>query len=162
MKIIMQDPWGIRGPGVYTYSLCNAFSKKGIEIILITNWQFEFDKLSNFKVIKKFFKYSENLKVGLFRKVIRGLEYCFNMLNLLNKYSKEYPDIIHIKWLLFYQFDYFWLRLLRYLLRRKNTKIILTAHNVLPHINGYKYKNILENIYSRFDGIIVHSKVLKT
>ncbi len=105
---------------------------------------------------------SNKCKVNIFRKVIRGLEYCFNMLNLLNRYSKESPDIIHIQWLLFYQFDYFWLRILRYFLRQKNTKIILTAHNILPHINGYKYKNILEKIYSNFDGIIVHSKVLKT
>ena len=84
------------------------------------------------------------------------------MVNLLKIYSKGFPDIIHIQWLLFYQFDYFWLKLLRYRLRKKGTKIILTAHNILPHINGYQYKNILEKIYSNFDGIIVHSKVLKT
>jgi len=162
MKIIMQDPWGIRGPGIYTYSSCDALHRKNINLILITNCYYEYDKLSNFKVVKKFFKHSENLKVSLFRKIIRGLEYCFNMLNLLNRYSKESPDIIHIQWLLFYQFDYFWLRILRYQLCRKNTKIVLTAHNVLPHINGYKYKNILEKIYSQFDGIIVHSEVLKS
>ena len=51
--------------------------------------------------------------------------------------------------------------MLRYRLRQKNTKIVLTAHNVLPHINGYQYKNILEKIYSYIDGIIVHSEVLK-
>ncbi len=162
MKIIMQDPWGIRFLGVYDNSLCDALYKKNINLKLITNFYYEYDKLSNFKVVKVFFKYSENLKVNIFRKVIRGLEYCFTMLNLLSKYSKESPDIIHIQWLLFYQFDYLWLRILRYLLRRKNTKIILTAHNLLPHINGYKYKNILEKIYSQFDGIIVHSKALKT
>ena len=161
MKIIMQDPWGIRGLGVYDYSLCDALYKKNKNLTLITNRYYEYDKLSNFKVEKKFFKYSENLKISLFRKVIRGLEYCFDMLNLLKIYSKESPDIIHIQWLLFYQFDYFWLRILRYRQRRKNTKIILTAHNVLPHINGYKYKNILEKIYSQVDGIIVHSEVLK-
>ncbi len=38
----------------------------------------------------------------------------------------------------------------------------MTAHNVLPHINGYKSKNILENIYSQFDGIVVHSEVIKS
>jgi D-inositol-3-phosphate glycosyltransferase len=162
MKIIMQDPWGIRGPGVYTYSLCDALYKKNKNLTLINNWYYEYDKLSNFKVEKNFFKYSENLKIALLRKIIRGLEYCFNMLNLLNRYSKESPDIIHIQWLLFYQFDYFWLKLLRYRLRKKGTKIILTAHNVLPHINGYKSKNILEKIYYQFDGIVVHSKVIKS
>ena len=157
----MQNPWGTRGPGIYTYSLCDALYRKKMDFRLITNWYYEYDKLSNFKVERKFFKYSENLKGNISRKVIRGLEYCINMLNLLNRYSKESPDIIHIQWLLFYQFDYLWLRILRYQLRRKNTKIVLTTHNVLPHINGYKYKNILENIYSQFDGIIVHSEVLK-
>jgi len=157
----MQDPWGIRGLGVYDYSLCDALYRKNKNLTLITNCYYEYDKLSNFRVGKIFFKFSENMKIGLFRKIIRGLEYCFNMFNLLNKYSKESPDIIHIQWLLFYQFDYFWLKILRYRLRRKNTKIILTAHNILPHINGYKYKNILEKIYSQFDGIIVHSEILK-
>ena len=106
MKIIMQDPWGIRGAGVYTYSLCDALHKKNMNLTLITNCYYEYDKLSNFKVNKIFFKYSENIKSGIIRKVVRGLEYCFNMLNLLNRYSKESPDIIHIQWLLFYQFDY--------------------------------------------------------
>ena len=162
MKVIIQDPWGIGDLGTYDCSLCYELHKKNINLALITNWYYEYDKLSNFKVAKVFFKYSEIMKRSILRKVIRGCEYCFTMLNLLNKYSKESPDIIHIQWLLFYQFDYFWLRILRYLLRRKNTKIILTAHNLLPHINGYKYKNILGKIYSQFDGIIVHSKVLKT
>jgi len=161
MKIFMQDPWGIRGLGVYDYSLCDVLYKNDINLTLVTNCYYEYDKLSNFKVIKNFFKYSENLKVDLFRKVIRGLEYCFDMFGLLSKYSKESPDIIHIQWLLFYQFDYFWLKILRYRLRKKSTKIILTAHNVLPHIDGYKYKNILEKIYSQFDGVIVHAEVMK-
>jgi glycosyltransferase involved in cell wall biosynthesis len=162
MKIIMQDPWGIRGPGIYTYSLCDALHRKGINLTFITNCYYEYEKLSNFKVVRKFFKYSENIKICIIRKVLRGLEYCFTMLNLLNKYSKESPDIIHIQWLLLYPFDYLWLKMLRYRLRKKSTKIILTAHNVLPHINGYKYKNILEKIYFQFDGIIVHSEVMKS
>jgi len=161
MKVIMQDPWGIRGLGIYDYSLCDALYKKNKNLILITNCYYEYNKLSNFKVEKMFFKHSENIKINIFRKIIRGIEYCFNMLNLLNRYSKKSPDIIHIQWLLFYQFDYFWLRILRCRLRSKNIKIVLTAHNVLPHIKGYKYKNILEKIYSQFDGIIVHSEVLK-
>jgi glycosyltransferase involved in cell wall biosynthesis len=161
MKIIMHNPWGTGDSGTYDCSLCYELYKKNINITLITNWYYEYDELSNFKVAKVFFKYSEIMKRSILRKLIRGCEYCFTMLNLLNKYSKESPDIIHIQWLLFYQFDYFWLKILKYLLRRKNTKIILTAHNILPHVNEYKYKNILEKIYSNFDGIIVHSEVLK-
>ncbi|MHC2995796.1 MAG: glycosyltransferase family 4 protein [Candidatus Atribacteria bacterium] len=163
MKVFVQDPWGIRGPGVYTYSLCDALHKKNMNLTLITNCYYEYDKLSNFKVNKIFFKYSENIKSSIIRKVVRSLEYCFTMLNLVNKYSKESPDIIHIQWLLRrYQFEYLWLKMLRYQLRKGNTKIILTAHNILPHINGCKHKNILEKVYSQFDGIIVHSEVMKS
>ena len=57
----MQDPWGIRVLGVYDNSLCDALHKKNINLKLITNWYYEYDKLSNFKVEKNFFKYSENL-----------------------------------------------------------------------------------------------------
>jgi glycosyltransferase involved in cell wall biosynthesis len=161
MKIIIQDPWGIRGPGVYTYSLCDALHKKNINLALITNCYYEYDRLSNFTVKKMFFKYSENMKISIFRRIIRGFEYCINMVKIINLYSKESPDIIHIQWLLRYQLDYLWLKALRYKLRKKNTKIILTAHDILPHRNSYRYKNIKEKIYSQFDGIIVHSEVIK-
>jgi len=161
MKIIMQDPWGIRGPGVYAYSLCDALRKKNINLTLITNCYYEYDKLSNFTVKKIFFKYSENMKISILRRIIRGFEYCITMIKIINLYSKESPDIIHIQWLLRYQLDYLCLKVLRHALRKKNTKIILTAHDVLPHRNGYRYKNIKEKIYSQFDGIIVHSEVMK-
>jgi len=161
MKIIMHNPWGTGDSSTYDCSLCQELYKKNIDLTLVTNCYYEYDKFSNFKVVKVFFKYSEIMKRNIFRKLVRGCEYCFTMLNLLVKYSKESPDIIHIQWLLFYQFDYLWIRMLTYLLRQRNTKIILTAHNILPHVDGYKYKNILEKIYSNFDGIIVHSKALK-
>jgi len=161
MKIIMHNPWGTADSSTYDCSLCNALHKKNIYITLFTNWHYEYDKLSDFKVSKIFFKHSEKMRRTLFRKLIRGWEYCETMLYLLNKYSHESPDVIHIQWLLFYRFDYLWIKMLRYILRKKNTKIILTAHNILPHVNGYKYKGILKKIYSNFDGIIVHSEVLK-
>ncbi|GAG77858.1 unnamed protein product, partial [marine sediment metagenome] len=47
MKVIIQDPWGIRGLGVYDYSLCDALYRKDINLILITNCYYEYDKLSN-------------------------------------------------------------------------------------------------------------------
>lgn len=161
MKIIMQDPWGIRDLGIYDYSLCHELFKKNIDLTLVTNKYYEYEKLSDFKVEKVFFQYSEQMQISIFRKLIRGFEYCFTMLSLIKRYSKDCPDIIHIQWLLFYNFDYIWLKILKFSLRRKDTKIILTAHNILPHVDGQKYKDILEKIYSLVDGIIVHSNVLK-
>lgn len=37
-------------------------------------------------------------------------------------------------------------------------RIILTAHDTLPHDTGDKYRKIFSKIYNLFDGIIVHSK----
>jgi len=161
LEVFIQDPWGIRGPGAYTYSLCNALAKHGLDVRLITNQYYEYDELSNFEIIKIFFRYSEKMKYSKFRKMIRGIEYIMNMTRLLHIYINEKPDIIHIQWLLLYQFDFFWLKILKFMLRKSKTKLVLTAHNVLPHVNGYRYRKILMKIYSQFDAIIVHDEVLK-
>ena len=162
LEVFIQDPWGIRGPGAYTYSLCNALAKHGLDVHLITNQYYEYDELSNFEVTKVFFKHSEKMKEGKIRKIIRGFEYVTTMMRLLYIYLNSKPDIIHIQWLLLYQFDFFWLRILKFMLRKSKTKLVLTAHNVLPHVNGYKHKSILMKIYPQFDAIIVHGEALKS
>jgi len=162
VKVFMQDPWGIRGPGSYTYSLCNALYDYGLDVHLVTNKYYEYDKLSHFKVIKIFFRYSEKMKTNKIRKIIRGIEYITNMTSLLRIYLNEKPDIIHIQWLLLYQFDFLWLKILRFILRKSKTQLVLTAHDVLPHVEGHKYRGILLKIYSQFDAIIVHSESLKS
>jgi len=96
-KVFVHDPWGIRGPGSYTYSLCNALYDYGLDVHLITNQYYKYDELSNFKVIKIFFRYSEKMKINKIRKIIQGIEYIVNMVRLLFIYSKDNPDIIHIQ-----------------------------------------------------------------
>ena len=53
--INMHDPWGIRGLGIYEYSLCDVLYIKNRNLILITN-VIMYGKLSNFNIIKKFWK----------------------------------------------------------------------------------------------------------
>lgn len=158
-KVFMHDPWGIRGPGVYTHSLCYALSKVGLQISLFTNFYYEYEDFANYKVKRRFFRISEKMEPSLFRKAIRGVEYIVVMIHLLVTYTIEKPEVIHVQWFLFYYFDIIWIRIVRLLL--PNTKLVLTAHNVLPHVNGMKYMNILSAIYSQFDTIIVHSETLK-
>jgi len=162
MKVFIQDPWGIRGPGAYTYSLCNALTKYGLDVYLITNQHYEYDELSNFEVTKVFFKHSEKMRDNKVRKIIRGFEYTTTMMRLLYIYLNSKPDIIHIQWLLLYKFDFLWIKILKFMLAKKSTKFVLTAHNVLPHVDGQNYRGILSKIYSQFDALIVHSESLKS
>lgn len=163
MRVFIQDPWGIRGPGAYTYSLLNALSSYGLDVHLVTNKYYEYSELSNFEVKKIFFPFSEKIeKPVIIRKIIRGFEYIINMGSLLYIYKKNKPDIIHIQWLLFYQFDFLWLKILRFMFRKRKTKLVLTVHDVLPHVDGQNFRGILSKIYSQFDALIVHSESLKS
>jgi glycosyltransferase involved in cell wall biosynthesis len=162
MRVFIQDPWGTRGPGAYTYALASSLSSIGLDVHLVTNKYYDYDKLSHFKVIKIFFRYSEKILISKIRKMIRGIEYIASMAHLIFIYLNAGPDIIHIQWLLLYPFDFIWLKILRFMFRKRKTKLVLTAHNVLPHVDGQNYKEILLKIYSQFDALIVHSESLKS
>ena len=159
MMVFIHDPWGIRGPGAYTHSLCYSLSKIGLQVSLFTNFYYEYGALANYEIKRRFFRFSERMRPNLFRKAIRGVEYLVVMIHLLVMYTREKPEVIHVQWFLFYSFDLIWIRIIKLLL--PNTKLVLTAHNVFPHVNGMKYVHILSIIYSQFDTIIVHSETLK-
>ncbi|MEP0133036.1 MAG: glycosyltransferase [Eudoraea sp.] len=63
------------------------------------------------------------------------------------------PLIVHFQWLKVPQIDYYLLKLIKL----NGVKIIITAHNVLPHDTGDRYEDIYKKIYSLVDAIIVHS-----
>ncbi len=72
--VLLIDPWGVRGSERYLNGLISGLSEN-VNLTLITNKYYELVPGINYKVIKLFFKKSENMDSGLKRKVIRGLEY---------------------------------------------------------------------------------------
>ncbi len=130
---------------------------ENVNLTLITNKYYELVPGINYKVIKLFFKKSENMDSGLKRKVIRGLEYINAYRRIIRYLKKRHFHVIHINWLLMYSLDCYFLKALKC----KCDKLVYTAHNVIPHVNGMSKVPVLRKIYVRADIIILHGKGIR-
>lgn len=153
---MMIDPWGINNLLLYTNGLCSAIAKHE-ELVLVTNRYFKVTTDVKYDVIPTFFRFSENMSTGKVRKAIRGIEYICSYIKIINELKNNHYDIVHIQWLLQYKVDiYFLNRIKKYC-----NKIVCTAHNVLPHVQGEQYIDDLRTIYGFVDSIILHGESIK-
>lgn len=149
LKLFYIDPQSYKNLADYDrYLLTNI----DIEKYFFCSEKFNFEISGNTKIDKCFFYNS----LSGFKKVI---SYVKSVIYILKRVKKHEPDIIHFQWLKIPHFDYFVLKKIKH--GSKKTKIILTAHNILPHNTGNKYEKIYGKIYSFIDGIIVHGKNTK-
>ena len=157
MRVLVLDPWGVNGPSKYLNGLVYGLSESA-EVYLFTNYYFKKTTNASFQVHNIFFKLSEKMKNGMARKLIRGAEYIIGYLKIFCflKKMKEF-DVIHINWLLMYNMDVLFLKRLH----RYCKKIVYTAHNVEPHIEGERYKTELDRIYQEVDKIVLHGEGIK-
>lgn len=156
-KVLLIDPWGINSTGEYTKGLIHGLSQL-TELTVVTNFYFESNEHAKYTLYKWFFKKTETMKRTKYRSLLRGVEYFKTYSRIIGLLNKQQFDVIHINWLLMYKIDIFFLKRIK----RKGVKVIYTAHNVLPHVNGEKYINDMRIIYSLVDRIIVHGEVVKT
>lgn len=156
MEVLLIDPWGVNNTAEYLQGLIKGISDL-TDLTVITNY---YSNCTSNKatILKLFFKISEKMNSVYVRKIIRGLEYIKTYLKIMKITNKRKFDIIHINWLLFYKVDILFLRSLK----KKCAKIIYTAHNVIPHIDGNKKTSELQKIYDIVDEIIVHGEAIKS
>lgn len=102
-------------------------------------------------VIKKWF-YSDKCH----SRILMGLNYVMSYIKILFSIFIEKYDVVHIQWCKLERLDYYFIKFLR-----KRSKVVYTAHNVLPHINGELKQGLYKNIYSIVDKIVVHGNVIK-
>ncbi len=163
MKVLYLDPRGVDSTGNYTKGLTSALSSL-VDLTVITNYYFEKPvNNSNYHLIKGFFRVSEHMKKNTLRKITRGIEYIFEYKKIISYINKNHFNIIHINWLLFYTMDIRFLKTIKRILIKRNDacKIVYTAHNVLPHVNGTKSIEQLRKIYNLVDVIILHGESIK-
>ena len=152
MKVFLVDPWG-DGRAQYLHGLTNSLQKY-VNVYLLTSYGYCANSLvSNFYVDRVFFKKSNSMKDGVKRTIVRGIEYIVAYLKIIKKIRKERPEIVHFQWLLLYPIDLFFLRIIA-----RYSKIVYTAHNVIPHVNGEEYIYQLRKIYALVDCIFVHGE----
>jgi len=132
----------------YTYGLLMALSEKNL-VTYVTKKTYN----SNMPLVnvKKYF-YGDNTK----SKVYMGINYIFTYIRIFLLLNREKYDVIHIQWFKIEGLDKYLVGILK-----RKTKIVYTAHNVLPHINGENKKGKYDALYNEVDSIIVHGQAIK-
>ncbi|MCR5125742.1 MAG: glycosyltransferase family 4 protein [Treponema sp.] len=147
MKIFYVDPQSYNNLADYDkYLLASIPAQK----IFFCSENMPYSQIADTTIIKNYDYQGKNR----FSKVISYLK---SQRRLLKIIKNEKPDIVHFQWFKIPVFDYYILKQIKQVVPK--ARIIHTAHNVLPHDSGNKYKKIYKKIYSFVDKIIVHAEI---
>lgn len=156
-RVLLIDPWGIANTSEYLNGLIYGLSSI-VDLTVFTNYYFELKTDSNVRINRVFFKKTEKMHRNKIRSVIRGMEYIIAYFRIFTHLLRtERYDVIHINWLLEYSLDVHFLKHIK----KYTNKVVYTAHNVIPHVNGEKYIPQLRVIYGMCDRIIFHGEAIK-
>lgn len=143
IKVFFIDPNSYNNLGIYDYSLLRGI--KNSELSFLGSYLYNCPSINGFVPLFKYNKMSNSLR--------KGVSYCSSLLKLMRQIMHVKPEIIHIQWLRQLSIDTWLLKWMQ----RQGCKVILTAHNVLPHNSGDKYKTQYAKYYNLVDHIIVHT-----
>ncbi len=155
MKVLLVNPWAVNNDQYYASGFIKGMNSF-VDLDFATNFYYNGEK-PNGKLYSVFFKMTERMKSGLNRKLLRGIEYVLAWIKIIGISKKNNYDVVHIHWLLMYRIDPIFLKKIK----KHACKIILTAHNVLPHTHGEKNIDNLRKIYDCCDEILVHGNSIK-
>lgn len=155
IKVLLVNPWGVNNDRLYASGFVEGMSKL-VDLDFACNYHY-YGALPSGNIFKLFFKKSEKMQSGIIRTVIRGLEYFHAWNKLVSITRNNHYDIIHFHWLLMYTMDIKYIRRIK----SQNSRIILTAHNIIPHVNGEKNIEKLRLLYGLCDSIIIHGEAVK-
>lgn len=150
MKVLYIDPQSYSNLALYDYNLLKNLPRE-IEIVFCGSFLYNQQIPENVKFIPVFcYNKLQNNLLKLF-------SYWISLIRLFVLVCIEKPNVVHIQWIRCFVLDYLFLKLVRCI----GTKVVYTAHNVLPHNSGNKYKNQFNKYYHRLDAIVVHSLISK-
>lgn len=153
-KVMLIDPRG-RNDNSYFTGLVGELSKQTNLTVVAKEALLNEDK--GISKLMPLFNDFNNKKWNKFSKIFKGLNYINSYIKIIRELKKEKYDVVHIQWLLMYKFDLIALKVMK----RYCRKVVFTAHNVLPHVNGHKFINDLRNIYDSVDNIILHGENIR-
>lgn len=144
-KIFYIDPQSMRNLSVYDYNLLSEVTD---EVYYYCSKYHDYKKNSSFKY-KYVFSYNY-----LGSKPRKALSYILSYMFILWDILIKKPDVIHIQWFKIPTFDIAFYTLVK---KVSNAKLVLTAHNVIPHNTGNKYTAKFTKLYHLMDRISVHA-----
>jgi glycosyltransferase involved in cell wall biosynthesis len=96
------------------------------------------------------------------RRILKLLESTLNLSALTVRFLLSPPDVVHVQYLPMLlsrlPLDLWFVQFCR----RRGSKIVLTAHDLLPHDTGEAHKQTFRDLYRMVDGIICHSDNIRT
>jgi glycosyltransferase involved in cell wall biosynthesis len=91
------------------------------------------------------------------RRILKLLESLLNLSALTVRFLISRPDVIHVQFLPMFKWrvplDLWFVEFCQW----RGSKIVLTAHDLLPHDTGEAYKRTFDGLYRMVDAIICHS-----
>ena len=144
------DPQSYRNLSIYDF---NLLSNMGGELTYICSELYDHEKMPDNIKMKRHFSYSKRK-----RRLTKALSYVFACIRLFFYFIMHKPKLIHIQWFRIEKFDYWFYKLVKCCF---NTKIVFTAHNILPHNSGDKFVGIYAKLYRFIDVIVVHTEDTK-
>lgn len=90
--------------------------------------------------------------------LLKLLSYLWSMGRLLVLTARLRPAVVHVQWLRVPHVDYMFYWIMK---RLYGPAMVMTAHNVLPHNTGNRYRGIYGKVYRLFDRLIVHAEATR-
>ena len=160
MRVWMID--AINTTPFYNASLCRALLQEGCDVTMMTS-PFHYDEWPIYRDTRVQYRFSRFMMTpGLrksvenprFRRLLRGLEYPFDLLRLFIPQEKPRP-VLHFQWATAPAIDsWIWM-----ILRHAGYRVVYTAHNVIPH-DAKQPPRGLCRVYTAAQRIIVHSPAI--
>lgn len=149
MKVVLVDPMGIAYGAELARGLCGR-----VDLTYVTKKN-SVEK-EDIKADTKYWFFGSS-KSGKIARFTKGMGYIFAYVRLLMYIYRHSVEVVHIQWLSVPKIDNFFLKKLQ----STKVKLVLTAHNVLPHRNSQKHIETCRAQYSYFDKIIIHGDSIK-
>ncbi len=161
MKVLLVDPSGYTP--YYDYSLCTALRQAGCHVEWITS-PFLYDELpnpSNLPVRYLFFRacrlpFISRIPLtstkGL-RKVLKALEYPFDLPSLFRHVKTLRPDVVHFQWVMVPPLD----AVMFQCLKTWGARVVYTVHEPPSHGAGPWRQKVYNALYRSADQLIVPS-----
>ncbi len=144
-KVFFIDPQSYHNLSVYDYELLT--NVKDIELFYFHNVKYQLSEMPS-KEHSAVFSYSD--KKG----VAKGMSYARSLIKIAIHAWKLRPEVVHIQWLRAFTLDKIFLKFLHII----GSKVVFTAHNVVPHEAGEQDEKNYAWYYRHVDAIIVHTE----
>ncbi|MBB3108569.1 glycosyltransferase involved in cell wall biosynthesis [Paenibacillus phyllosphaerae] len=155
-KVVIIEPAGKGGICHYTYKLAASIKAHNYNTVLITNRDYEFENDSNinFQVKNWFVNLRWNKKFKKYSRMLNGALYVLTLMRIVLYLILSQSKQVHMQWISSPTIDRVFISILKII----GIKVILTAHNVLPHEPTESDRFKYEHLYNKVDHVIVHSE----